>query len=99
MINKKSLRIGFGQINPTVGDFAGNLKKILAFIRQAEERRCDLVVFPELALSGYPVWDLATHQSFIQENLRSLESVVKATRRLKVAVATDRKSTRLNSSH
>ncbi len=86
MISQKPLRIGFGQINPTVGDFAGNLKKILAFVRQAEERRCDLIIFPELAVCGYPVWDLAVNRSFVRENLRSLQKLVTATRRLKVSV-------------
>ncbi len=80
------IRVGLGQINPTVGDFAGNLKKILAFIREGEEKGCDLVVFPELAISGYPVWDLATNRGFIRENLRSLEKIRKFTQKLKVSV-------------
>jgi NAD+ synthetase len=82
----KQLRVGLGQMNPTVGDFTGNLKKILAFTEQAEEKGCDFVVFPELAVCGYPVWDLAVKRSFIQENLRSLEEIAKASRSLKVSV-------------
>jgi len=83
---KKHIRIGFGQINPTVGDFAGNLRKILAFIDQGREKKCDLIAFPELAVSGYPVWDLAIKKSFIVENLRSLGTITKATQRFKGAV-------------
>ncbi|MBI4115423.1 MAG: NAD+ synthase [Candidatus Omnitrophica bacterium] len=80
------MRVGLGQINPTVGDFSGNLAKILAFIEEAEKKGCDLAIFPELAISGYPVWDLAIKKSFIRENLHSLETIAKATRRLKVSV-------------
>ena len=83
---KKNIRIGLGQMDPTVGDFAGNLKKILAFIREGEERGCDLVIFPEMAISGYPVWDLAIKRSFIRENLRSLDQIARATRRTEAAV-------------
>lgn len=82
----KKIRVGLGQINPTVGDFSGNLKKILVFLHQAEEKNCDLLVFPELAVSGYPVWDLAIKKSFIQENLRSLARIAQATRRFEGAV-------------
>lgn len=82
----RKIRIGLGQMDPTVGDFPGNLGKILNFIKQAEERQCDVIVFPELAVSGYPVWDLATNPGFIAENLRSLKQIEKATRHLKVSV-------------
>ena len=85
-MEKKRIRIGLGQMNPTVGDFVGNLKKILAFVQQGEEKGCDLVIFPEMAVPGYPVWDLAIKKSFIRENLRSLGEIAKATRRLKTAV-------------
>ena len=85
-MKNKRIRIGLGQMDPTVGDFAGNLKKILGLIRQGEEKDCDLVVFPEMAISGYPVWDLAIKKSFIRENLKSVEEITKLTRRLKTAV-------------
>ena len=74
-------RIGLAQINATVGDFPGNLKKILAFIERGEDKNCDLIVFPELAVCGYPVWDLAVKKSFIRANLDSLRRIEKATLR------------------
>lgn len=83
---KKAIRIGFGQINPTVGDFPGNVKKVLDLARLADSRACDLVIFPEMCLSGYPVWDLAVKRSFVAASLRSLEQVVRGTRRLQCAV-------------
>ena len=82
----KPIRVGLGQINPTVGDFSANLRKILSFLALASEKRCDLLVFPELAVSGYPVWDLAIKKSFIRESLRSVGAIVGASRRFKGAV-------------
>ena len=87
-MNPKTIRVGLGQINPTVGNFRGNLEKILAFIRQAEEKNCDLVVFPEMALCGYPVWDLAINRGFIAQNLHSLKEIVKFSRSVKVSIVT-----------
>jgi len=80
------LKIGIAQINPTVGDFEGNLKKILAKIHEAECAHLDLVVFPELVISGYPVWDLANKESFIQAGLASLRAIAQFTRKQQVAV-------------
>ncbi len=82
---KHPLRFGLAQMNPTVGDFAANLKKILNFLERAEQKHCDLVVFPEMAVCGYPVWDLAIHRAFIRENLRALDQITKATRSKKVS--------------
>lgn len=82
----KTIRVGLGQINPTVGDFRGNLKKIQAFIQRADEKNCDLVVFPEMTISGYPVWDLAINHGFIAQNLHSLNEIVKFSRRVKVSI-------------
>ncbi len=59
------MKIALAQINPTVGDFAGNTKKILEFAARAEELGADLVVFPELAVCGYPPADLLEKTAFI----------------------------------
>lgn len=80
------LKIGIAQINPTVGDFAGNLKKILGKIEDAESQGLDLVVFSELVICGYPVWDLANKESFIEAGLKSLETIVKRSRLKRVAI-------------
>lgn len=73
-------------MNPTVGDYTGNTAKILDWARRADEARSDLVVFPELALSGYPVWDLANKKSFIKEGLARLQEIVRASKRWDPAV-------------
>ena len=52
------LRIALAQINTTVGDVTGNARKIIAFIEQARTLGTDLVVFPEMAITGYPPEDL-----------------------------------------
>jgi NAD+ synthase (glutamine-hydrolysing) len=59
------VKIALAQINPTVGDFAGNTKKILEYAMRAHEEGASLVVFPELAVCGYPPADFLEKASFI----------------------------------
>jgi NAD+ synthase (glutamine-hydrolysing) len=59
------VKIALAQINPTVGDFAGNAKKILEYASRAEALGVGLVVFPELAVCGYPPADLLEKASFV----------------------------------
>ena len=72
----RRLRIGMAQINTTVGDFKGNTEKILEAIGQGRSLGVDLLTFPELAICGYPPEDLLLKPKFIEENIRSLDSVV-----------------------
>jgi NAD+ synthase (glutamine-hydrolysing) len=65
----KPLRIALAQINATVGDIAGNARKILETADRARGEDARVVVFPELALTGYPPEDLLLRASFIDENL------------------------------
>mgnify|MGYP001576994587 CR=1 FL=1 len=62
------MKIALAQINTTVGDFGGNVDKILTYARSAKERGADLVVFPELALCGYPPRDLVEKSEFVQRS-------------------------------
>jgi NAD+ synthase (glutamine-hydrolysing) len=59
------VKIALAQINPTVGDFAGNTKKILEYASRAEAAGAGLVVFPELAVCGYPPADLLEKSAFV----------------------------------
>src|ERR1700675_4321619 len=59
------MKIALAQINTTVGDFAGNVERIVRFAHVAEKRRADLAVFPELALCGYPPRDLVEKPQFV----------------------------------
>ncbi|HEX7364588.1 MAG TPA: NAD+ synthase [Dehalococcoidia bacterium] len=82
----RKLRIGMSQINTTVGDFSGNTRKILEAIAAAHPLGVDLLTFPELAICGYPPEDLLFKPQFIEENLKSLEKVIKQTSGLAVIV-------------
>ncbi len=65
------------QINPTVGDFSGNRKVILEYIQKAKAQSCDIVIFPELCVTGYPPEDLLFKGQFVSENRASIESISK----------------------
>jgi len=80
------LRIGMAQINTTVGDFRGNTQKILGAIAEARSLEVALLTFPELTICGYPPEDLLLKPQFIEENLRSLEEVVKYSSGLTIVV-------------
>ncbi len=75
----RSLRIALAQINPTVGDLNGNVAKITEYIQKAKKVHTDVVVFPELAITGYPPEDLVLKSQFIDDNLEALRKVRKQT--------------------
>jgi NAD+ synthase (glutamine-hydrolysing) len=76
----RTLRISMAQINPTVGDLAGNRDKIIDYLGRAKKQAADIVAFPELAVTGYPPEDLVFKPQFVKDNLRTLKQIVKATR-------------------
>src|SRR5437763_16990816 len=66
------MKIGFAQINPTVGDLRGNFAKLVAAYKQLAREGADLVLSPELAITGYPPKDLLVKSRFVPENLEIL---------------------------
>lgn len=72
------MRFALAQMNPTVGDLKKNTDIILSFIERAKSQHADLVVFPELALIGYPPKDLLLKPSFIDDSLTALDQIAKA---------------------
>jgi NAD+ synthase (glutamine-hydrolysing) len=66
------MKIAAAQINPTIGDISGNVEKILQYIGRARELGAQLVVFPELCLTGYPPRDLLERSTFIEQNINAL---------------------------
>ena len=82
----RRLRIGMAQINTTVGDFAGNTRRIMEAVAEARSAGVDLLTFPELAICGYPPEDLLLKPQFIEENLRSLDKVVAGSSGLTIVV-------------
>ena len=71
------MRVGLAQINSTLGDFSGNREKIVAFTERALEKRCDLVVFPELSLMGYLPNDLLERESIVDLQLKEFAKLTK----------------------
>jgi NAD+ synthase (glutamine-hydrolysing) len=67
------MKIGFAQINPTVGDLPGNFEKIAAAYDRLAKAGADLVLTPELAITGYPPQDLVFKSRFVPQNLEVLE--------------------------
>ncbi len=73
------IRIALAQVNPTVGDIDGNTAKIIEYIKKARNSGVDLVVFPELVITGYPPKDLLLKPSFIEANRRALAQILSET--------------------
>jgi len=69
------LRVALAQINPTVGDLAGNAGLIKDCIKNAQEQGAHLIVFPEMIVTGYPVEDLALRPSFQAASIEAVEAI------------------------
>jgi NAD+ synthase (glutamine-hydrolysing) len=74
------MRLALAQIDPYIGDFAGNSAKICQYIERAREQGCDLVVFPEMALLGYPPRDLLDKSGFVANSQHYWEPIREASR-------------------
>ena len=70
------LRVALAQINPTVGDLEGNAALISKYTDQAKKAATDVIVFPEMVLTGYPVEDLAMRASFRSASKKALTQLV-----------------------
>src|SRR6266571_611157 len=80
------MKIALGQINTTVGDLAGNVNRIIEFARQAESGGADVVVFPELSITGYPPRDLVEKPSFLERSERAVDRLAAETASLNLAL-------------
>jgi len=92
-LSSDTVKIALAQINPTVGDIAGNCERIIQYIRRAAEQRADLVVFPELAITGYPPRDLLLKAHFIRRNVDAVHRIAEHSRDLVVIVGYAARST------
>lgn len=81
-----NIRLALAQLNLTVGDIEGNTKKIIENTKQARERGADIVIFPELAVTGYPPEDLLLKQGFVEDNAAALEKIARETRGITAVV-------------
>jgi len=71
----KNVRVAIGQINTVVGDLGGNSRKISSCIKEAISKNIDLIIFPELSITGYPPEDLLLKRHFIKENMKYLKKI------------------------
>jgi NAD+ synthase (glutamine-hydrolysing) len=78
------MRIAMAQVNTVVGDIEGNKKLVLEYMDRSRRLLADVVVFPELCLTGYPPRDLLSIHGFVDANLQALEEI--ASRSVGIAV-------------
>ncbi len=71
----KLVKLALAQINPTIGDFLGNVRKIVELSIASQQQGADLVVFPEMAVCGYPPADLLEKTSFLDRAQQALEEI------------------------
>ena len=81
-----TLRVALAQINPTVGDFEGNVRKIQNEVSRARAAQAALVVFPELSVCGYPPEDLLLRRRFLRDSRQAVERVAAACRGITAVV-------------
>lgn len=71
------MKIAIAQINTTIGAFKKNCEKICAFVDRAAKKEIDLIVFPEMTITGYPPKDLLDRPGFVSDNIEALENIKK----------------------
>ena len=86
------MKILVAQINPIIGDLKGNTERIIQFIEKGKNQRVDLVVFPEMALTGYPPEDFLLLPHFMKEVVKKEEAIVQATKGIAVIVGLPREN-------
>ena len=80
------MKIALAQINPTVGALEKNTQKIIDNIQQAKSQHCDLLIFPEMTIIGYPPKDLLLKKNLIDKNLTLLHSLIPYTENITIIV-------------
>ncbi len=74
------MKVAIAQINPVVGDFDYNCRRIISYADRAREQSCDLVIFSELVVTGYPPRDLLEKKEFVAANLAAVERLISTIR-------------------
>src|SRR3712207_2736347 len=80
METRHMLRVACAQLNPTVGDLAGNERRIAELIARARGAGAQLVLFPELALTGYPPEDLLLKEHFLRAAQEAVDRLAEGVR-------------------
>jgi NAD+ synthase (glutamine-hydrolysing) len=81
-----TLRVALAQLNPVIGDLAGNVRALREAYERAAAGTCDVVVFGELSITGYPPEDLVLKPGFVSDNLRALDDFARGTGRCAAVV-------------
>ena len=82
----RGMRVALAQVNPTVGDLRGNRQLVEEAAAKAASEKADLVVLPEMVLTGYPPMDLLEREGFVRDQLRELERLEQASARVAIAL-------------
>ena len=80
--NTKIVRVAIAQINTIVGDFKYNSRLIESYLRKAQKAQVDIILFPELTITGYPPEDLLLKKDFLLENQKTLKSIFAKTKNI-----------------
>lgn len=80
------MRIAIGQVNPTVGDLTGNRKLVEEALSKAEVGKAELLVLPEMAITGYPPMDLLERRGFVEDQLSELEGLCQISSSVAIAI-------------
>ena len=82
----RGMRVALAQVNPTVGDLRGNRQLVEEAAAKAASEQADLVVLPEMVLTGYPPMDLLEREGFVRDQLRELETLAPASAQVAIAL-------------
>ena len=82
------MKIALAQINVIIGDFTHNTQKMLRAVAQAKSENADLIIFPELATTGYPPRDFLEFSDFIQQAENSIQALKKASKDIGIVIGT-----------
>jgi NAD+ synthase (glutamine-hydrolysing) len=86
------MRVLIAQLDPTIGDFEGNSKKIFDALAVGREQKVDIVLFPELAICGYPPEDFVLHHDFVVASEKAAEEIAKKTEGIMAVVGLVRRN-------
>ena len=80
------MKIALVPLNPVIGDIVNNCDKILRFIDQAIDKQCDLIIFPELALTGYPPKDYLFFEALHELQSKALVTLKRRSKKIPIIV-------------
>ena len=86
------MKVLVAQLDPTIGDFSGNVQKIIQALHSAHESKIDVVLFPELSICGYPPEDLVLHDHFVTSSEDALQKILLHTKGLMAVIGLVRRN-------